>query len=709
MPPWDRYAAAPAEEEEAGPWQRYAQAPPQQRPAPRRGQSAPFWQEVTGALANLNRGIPFATDIMNAAQGVRSMAQGRPYEEGAENQAAVADDFMARRPNAANLAIGTGAAAPLALTAGGSGAPQVAAQTSRGIPLFLRQTAQAGATGAATGEIYGIGTSQGSMQERLDAGNEAATLGGLTGAAAPAIIDAAAPVVRGLFGAARRLPTPAPNTLGANGGNLRIVPPPQGPSGPRIPATAMNTIERLADRSGQNASQLEARLGNIQRNPQGEVLADVFDTPGVQTLRPIAQSPGRTGQRAARTARERVRGAQQRIMTQLTGDKGLNVPETRFAAVQRLENEYRDVSANAYAPMWRTPVSAEGRALYAQRIEPLLQSSNPEIRRIMQRATRNAERQFNLDVGVGRVEGSIDDHLGRYLHYIKVELGELARFEARSPGGASGNRLGALRQLYRQFGDMIDPGNGAPAIVPGYRNATAQAGDNFTALEALEEGATWLNMTGEEVRARVAQMTPFELYHARVSLADDVRQSTRGRVVGNKNVANALDDPTMQDAIAAAFENPRQAADFIGPPVPAQRGRDNAGAFLETVNTQNQLARNALDWGGGSQTWANAMYGSDEAANAIMESGASLATGKPGTAIAQAGRSAVNAITGGMVERANNVRGEALLTRIDTPDAESFTRALIAELRRREALRNTNTRISRAGGAAAGTQQGRRK
>ena len=539
MPPWDRYAAAPAEEEERGPWQRYEQAPPpRQQPLPRRGQSAPFWQEVTGALANVNRGIPFATDIMNVAQGVRSMAQGRPYEEGAQNQAAIENDFMARRPNAANLAIGTGAAAPLALTAGGSGAPQVAAQTSRGIPLFLRQTAQAGATGAATGEIYGIGTSRGSMQERLDAGNEAATLGGLTGAAAPAIIDAAAPVVRGLFGAARRIPTPAPNTLGANGGNLRVVSPP--PQGPRVPVTAMNTIERLADRSGQNVSQLEARFGNIQRNPQGEVLADAFDTPGVQTLRPIAQSPGRTGQRAAQTARARIQGAQQRIMTQLTGKKGLNVAESRHAAVQRLENEYRDVSANAYAPMWRTPVSAEGRALYAERIEPLLQSNNPEIRRIMQRATRNAERQFNLDVGVGRVEGSIDDHLGRYLHYIKMELGELARFEARSPGGASGNRLGALRQLYRQFGDMLDPGNGAPAIIPGYRATTARAGDNFTALEALDEGAAFLRMRPEEVATRIQQMTPFERYHARVALADEVRHATRGRVVGNRNVANAL-------------------------------------------------------------------------------------------------------------------------------------------------------------------------
>lgn len=674
------------------------------------------YREDDGLASNVMSGLTLGLndELAGVSGAAADLVRGRDPRAGFEREATRArqtqGSFMRDRPNAANLAIGTGAAAPILFSGGAAAAPQT---TARGLPLFARQSALGAATGGGIGYAVGAANADGQpMEGRLRAGAESSLPGAALGAVAPAAVNAVAPIARGAANLARRLPTPQPlpNSAGM-GGNIRMVPPPQGPSGPRIPATALNTIERLADRSGQSASQLEQRFANIQRNPQGEVLADAFDTPGVQTLRPIAQSPGRTGQRAARTARERIRGAQQRIMTQLTGDKGLNVPETRFAAVQRLENEYRDVSANAYAPMWRTPVSAEGRAIYEQRIAPLLdpQNPNPELRRIMRQAMKKAERQFDLDRAVGRVEGNIDDHLGRYVHYIKMELGELARFEARSPGGASGNRLGALRQLYHQFGDMIDPASGAPAMIPGYRNATAQAGDIFTAERALDEGATWLNMGREEVRARVSQMTPFELYHARVSLADEVRQLTRGRVVGNKNVANALDDPAIQDAIAAAFENPRQAADFIGPPRSPQSGRAQADAFLETVNTQNQLARNALDWGGGSQSWANAMYGADEAAQAMIEAGGSALTGKPGTAIVQAGRSAVNAITGGMVERANNVRGEALLTRIDTPDAESFTRALIAELRRREALRNTNTRISRAGGAAAGTQQGRRK
>lgn len=655
--------------------------------------------EIEGAMSSFNRGIPFSSEITSAAAAIGAGLQGRDMGEAFRNQTQrtqqASRDFRTRRPNVAALAEGTAMAAPIIAT-GGAAAPEMLAARAPGL---LTQAAQAGATGAAYGYAYGAGGQDQAgapLRDRLQAGDEGAAIGATLGVAAPVVVAGARRVVEPAFraarNAARRIPTPAPNTLGANGANLRAVPPPTNPPprGPRIPREAINTVNRLRDRSGQSVDQLEQRFQRIQRNPQGEVLADAFDTPGVHTLRPIAQSPGRSGQRATETARNRIRNASQRITDAL--NRGLGVRETRAAALNRLEGSYRDLSANEYAPLWGRPMTSQQRAAFEQRVRPWFESSNPEVRRVMRRAMTGAERQFNLDLANGRVAGSIDDHLGRYAHYVKMELGEQARFAAAAPGGASGNRIGSLRQLYRQFGDLLDDGT-PNAIIPDYRRITARAGDYFSAREALDTGEQWLRMGAEEVAASRAAMTEFELYHARVGLADAIRHATRGQVVGNRNVANALDDPTLQEAVAAAFDDPAQAAQF-----------------LSTVNTQNELARNALAWGGGSPTWANATYGADEAAHGMAEMAGHAATGNVGGAVARGGRMALNAATLGHVERMNNVRGDALLTRIDAgDDARAFTQAVIAELRRLESMARNNARISRAGAAAAGAQQGRHR
>ena len=730
-------------------------------------------RDVGGALESINRGFPFARDFQGVLAGVGRAASpvfsavigspdaslpriGQEFQRGYRDQVgqseATADDFMQRRPLAANFAEGTGAAIPLAAAlaaSGGTATPaMIAARTqadasrsggallarqagrgligNAGVPVghgglgtFLNQTGQSASVGSLWGEAYGAGDNEQAgrpLEERLGAGNISALFGAGFGVATPAAINtfgAATNIAQRFMPAATRLaemiPTPAPNTVGAMGGNLfgagRRPPlqavPPAPPAGPRVPETAINMIDRLRDRSGMSVDQLGAAFAQARARPQGQVVADIFGDPGVRTTRAIAQGPGRTGQEARGVRRQRFLAAPDQIMGDLT--RRLKVGESRAAAVSRLEGDYRALSANAYRPLWAREVTPEQLALYERDVAPLLSrdNQNPEMRRIMQRAQRDAEAQFNLDEANGIVEGALLDNLPRYLHYIKMQLGARASFEARPLAGTSGQRIGGLRQLYRRFGDLLDPGDGQPAIIPGYRDVTQRAADYHTLRDALDTGANWLAMSGEEVAASRAAMGDIELAHARIGLADEIRGATRGGTNRNVNVAARVDDPATQRAIANAFDTPEQAAEFLSL-INGAPGEAGAPGLYQLLDNANQ-------WGSGSTTFSNAAHGMDEGLHAGAEVAGNAFAGNPFAMLHRGAQAGINAITSGAIENLNNVRGQALLRRIDGPEAAAFTDEVMRIMRQREATRFMRTRAGVTGAAAASTTQGRRR
>lgn len=681
------------QEHEARARARPAAPPP---PPSRRGEGAPILSEITGALANVNKTIPFAQDFQGLLRGGSEALQGRDFGEGyraqlGENQAA-SSDFMERRPNAANFAQGTGYAVPLAATARPLAAAASAVNAgTRGAPLLAQQIGQGGSVGSVFGYAQGAGTTPGqSFDERVQAGNEAGGVGGLVGMGTPLATNAVRagwnatrPMRSAIIDLAERIPTPNPRApaAGALGANAFTGPPrrppPRRPAG-GLPRAAAGTVDRLADRARLTPDQVEQRLSRARENPQGQVLADLFDEPGRVTTRAIAQSPGRTGQRAQEVARERASEQPARILTALR--RGLSVGETRQAATQRLNGEYNRVSANQYQPLWRNPLPAANRQALEGRLQPY--ADDPVFRR----AVQDAEAIFARDRRNGLVQGSINDNFARYAHYLKLGLDDASRLAANpTTGGIGPTQLRGVREMRARIIAAIDDN------VPGYAEARARWGGIINAEEALDEGAGFLNMRPEEVRARLAQMTPFEQLHARIGLVDEVTRGMRGgRVVGQRNVANALDYRDTQDVIAAAFDNPQQAADF-----------------LDTLNTSNQLMRNSSTWLGGSPTYANAAHGADEALNVAGDMVGNVATGNLAGAARRGVQGGLNAITLGATEQANNQRGAALLTRVDTADAEEFGRQVVEELRRRGRARAAASATSRVGGAAAGQRQGR--
>lgn len=141
--------------------------------------------EITGAMANVNRGLLIGDEMAAAIGAGADLVAGkydRPripggmviaakeaFDNRMREQRATEDDFSARRPKAAALARGVGMA-PTVFVPGGS-----VQATSR-----LGMAGQMALSGAAQGAASGI-LDRGTMQDRIRAGQVGAAVGGATG------------------------------------------------------------------------------------------------------------------------------------------------------------------------------------------------------------------------------------------------------------------------------------------------------------------------------------------------------------------------------------------------------------------------------------------------------------------------------------------------------------------------------------------------
>lgn len=652
--------------------------------------------EITGALAAGGRGIDAAIHGRNPIE-----AAGQGFQEQSANTNTLRRDFLEQHPNVGNLAQGVGMAAPAALTLGSVAAPSVVeagapaargllARTAagRGPAAWAAQTTQGAAGGSAAGGTYGFLDAEGGFDDRINRGNEGAVFGGLLGAAAPTAVnvvrgasDRLAPLVPAIRQLLEQTPMPEANTLGAMGGNLRRRPPqPRAPTPPSIPGAAINRIDAAAHRNEMSPEDVAAAFRNARENPQGQVTADLLGDAGTRMLRPIVQAPGKSGGLAETVVHARATAMPDRILSDL--NRRLRVSETPEEALASLGKQYEDASANLYRPVFARPVSTESRAGLARAFEPFVDDP------VMIDAMARADRLFARDRRLGRVSGQADDNFARYAHYVKLGLDDAAKFAATPNGGAMSTELGGIRAMRRQLIEAIDQN------VPGYQAARARWGGLVEAEQALEEGATLIRQNSRTIAARMAEMTPFAQYHARVGFAHEIanRLGLRGSVNGNRNVAEALGSPEMQARVAAMFDSPEQAAQF-----------------LDTLNTQNRLMRNASKWVGGSTTYSNFAHGEDNAMGHIAEAAGHAARGDPGRAVLGLGRQVGNFLSNNAIERGNDQAGAALLRQVDTPDSQAFADEVVRLLRERERGRSVAGAFSRTAGAVAPANEALRR
>jgi hypothetical protein len=732
---------------------------PQRQPqpqAPQRGQSRDLQTEFTQTLASINRGIPFAQDVQNVIRGGVSMAQGGTFQEGVDQQRRenreLQSDFRTRRPYAAAFAEGTGNAVPVIATMGAAAPATVTTQTAsrglpllteqagrglagtvpttwRGFPLWLEQTARGASIGSAQGAIYGGTTGDApslGWEDRLGRANQGAALGGVLGAAAPTVsntVTGTASVVGGLAepawraamrggGALRRtaeqIPTPAPNSVGMSGGNLAarpsagaLRPPPAPPSPPVEPIhpAQINFIDRLRRSERMSVDDVQHALEQARERPQGQAVIDLFRNTGTRTFRPIVQGPGQTSGRAEDFTQERFREAAGRVFNAIR--RGLGVGESRTQAIARLERDYADISRNLYNPLWARETTPQQMTAFQRDLQPIMRDP------IMQAAIRRGERIFERErlLGMHPEESTLElgRHLPRYMHYVKLGLDDVVRI-GRSGGDSVDNipaiqatELTGVNALRSRFIERMDE------IVPGYQQARRQWAGRAAAEDALDEGGEMLGMRPEEVQQRFDQLRArnenFLIDHLRIGLADEIINATRGGTNRNVNVARALDDPNYQQVIAAAFDTPAQAAEFLSLINGANRG--SPGLY--------RLLNNAIQWQGGSSTVANALHAADGATQAGVDAGVNLLRGNPAGAAQRGIDWARNQATLGMMERANNRRGEVALRRIDTEESRGFALEVVRLLREREvaeaASRAAASQSSSQAGIVGGTRE----
>lgn len=667
------------------------------------GGSFGLQDELTGVGGGVIRAIQDASGPSLGPGDDMWSRLGRGYQAGYHDAAGeVRGDIAQYRRERPAEALGTEVAGGLMspanrlLGAGVSRLPFGAALTraaaGKGLPAWFAQTVQGAETGALGGGIYGFNT--GDDGDRLASAGQGAEVGAVLGGAIPTAVNAARPVIAPLARGATQagqalwnaLPTAEPNAVGALGGNLRWnaprVPRTQAGPTPVIPPAAADVIDRLAANSGLSASDVSAATADARATPQGQVLADLFRRSGRDYVRGATHFTGKAGDIVEPVVESRFANAPSHIENALRS--GLGVGDHTVAGAKAALDASQEALRQQFDALFG-PTTPRQQALFEERVAPLLQAA-PDL---LQRPMRDALAVYQGDVAAGRATENVNENVGRFLHILKNQLGLHADFEAAN----GGMREGALRQLYGQLNHAIDPGGSGEAIVPGYREPVAAQQTIYQARNALRTGSQWLNGDANTVRQQISQMSQSERFHARVGLAERIIRATAGADGRNVNVANAIANNNVRAVIAAAFDDPAQAAQFLD----------------KVARTQGDLARNAAAWIGGSTTQVNAAQHALSGADVI--SAARAARGGPIEMAAHVGHSLYNAARDEAVravERNYAQATQALMTPIDSAESETFTKEVARLLRNRQAARARAAARQRAAASGAVSSQQRR-
>lgn len=601
-------------------------------------------------LVTGERLLPYGSALLREAAGRGGRALGAQSLLGAGTGAAFGAAYGAGSANENDRLQGalSGGAYGAALGAVGPAAFQLLGNAGR---IAYQNPVLRTATGAAAGG--GVGYFTGEPGDREQNALRGAAFGAGVGAFSRPALTAA----RQAFA----------NPLGyANQTSMAgVVPPPLGGSGgsakPNVPKGVVSAVDRLLGRQRSDVESLARSIETARAEPMGRTLADLGGEQFLSKVDALAQLPGQTGPRAAALAEARVRD----LPGQITGElqSRLGVSQSPTQALNSLADEYRLVSRELYEPLLRQPVAPQALA----RVEPILQRL-PES--VLNRANRVMDDLARIDgIEVSAMSGA------QRLHYLKMALDDAIQGMERVEGLGAAQRAG-LRRLKGEFLEAVegDPARGIEPIIPGYREARMRWGGLKDAEEAIDLGRKALSQRPEEVREIMARMTPFERQHFQIAAADEmIRKVMRASgEVGHRNAANPLNSTELQNVVREIFDDAGEAE-----------------AFLRMLNERNQLARNATSWIGNSATARRAAQAGDQFLAAMADAGLTGASGNPGAAVSQAGRSALNALRGRFFEQQNDELGNALLRVVDegTTEDRAFIRELMRELRKRERAR----------------------
>mgnify|MGYP000315447600 CR=1 FL=1 len=479
---------------------------------------------------------------------------GEEYKQRLTRERALESAFQAQRPILSTTSeLGGGFATPAGVLGGAVKGGSI-----------LYKGLKAGLAGAGMGALAGAGMGE-TAEERL----AGAKTGGVIGAVVAPVATAAVPVASKVGGA-----------IGAAGKAATMPFARIGEAVAREPADrAARMVARRLKQAGVTGKELEA----LKKSPKPEAIADI-DSAGVQSLsRLVAQSGGR-GAELARSLNARqfgddaVMGAAERIERDLisAGAPKTSVRESRVG----LDAIKREKAGALYEKAFQRPVPPKMREELTNIYDRISASG----------ALNNAKKIADAE-GRPFTGDPLSSMTFQDMQYIQRSLRGLSSQQYKAGNSELGK---AVKELRDEFVDVIDSYN------PDFKQARGVYAGAEASRAAMEAGENFRKMADVgEIKEFVKNLTPDELHHFRVGVAQSIR----------RDIEKAADGRNLSDVLANSRRKLRQLSEAF----PAKGFKQ----LEEALEKEGKMARTRGKVLGGSQTFQTGQAAEEVAAEEL--------------------------------------------------------------------------------------------
>ena len=467
------------------------------------------------------------------AEPVSFATGGEEYKQRLTRERALESAFQQQSPA---LAIASELGGGLATPAGVLGA------AVKGGSMLYKGLKAAGA-GAGMGALAGAGAGE-TAEERVSG----AKTGGAIGAAVAPVATAAVPALKFVGGAVAKPAVALTEAFVSEPANR-----------------AARMVARRLKEAGVSGKELEA----LKKSPKPEAIADI-DSAGIQSLsRLVAQSGGRgaemaRGLNARQFGDDAISGAAERIERDLisAGAPKTSVRESRVG----LDAIKKEKAGALYEKAFQRPVPPKMREELTNIYDRISSSG----------ALNNAKRIASAE-GRPFTGDPLSSMTFQDMQYIQRSLRGLSSQQYKAGNSELGK---AIKDLRDEFVDVIDGYN------PDFKQARGVYAGAEASRAAMEAGENFRKMADAgEIKDFIAKLSPDELHHFRVGVAQSIR----------RDIEKAADGRNLSDVLANSRRKLRQLSEAF----PA-KGFKQLEDALEKEATMARTRGSVL---GGSQTF----------------------------------------------------------------------------------------------------------
>ena len=530
-------------------------------------------QNLGAAVLAANEQIPFGQDLL---AGSNALLTGRAYGEARQSLRDLKEADRATDQGARNVGGVAGFGATMLLPTAGAGWVANAGTKAE-------KAGRLGLLGMGSGAIYGFGTEDGNLGERLQAGATDALIGGGLSMAAPY----AAPIAKAAVKGAAEAPARVASGLSEVGSTIARA---TGREAPEANISAGNTrsaakyVEGLIRRSG--AEPLQDARGLLNRPV---TLAEAIGPSGVATAAALGRRTGRTGNELVAQLGARADDAPARVLSDFEEVTGV-APASGREVIERLAREGRERAAPLYSEAYAMP------AALTDNLAAILRT--PSGKAALNQAARIAGDEMRDPAALGFATDAAGDVVEvaaptiQTLDYIKRGLdavldgsrnpvtGKLQLDTKTRPVVGLAERLRA--EIIEQTGGEVGP----------YARALAEAGDAIRLEQAIDQAPRLFSqaVTGRQFAERIEKMGEGE---RRALVAGFGERLMTDAASGRLTVAalNRLDVPATREKLGSLIGEGAASDLFARIRAEVELGRTGARMMPNTNSVTGEIGQ----------------------------------------------------------------------------------------------------------------------